>query len=168
MIGILGGGYRLSKGPQGWLKIKSTLKAQQQNHCCWPLFLRTSKLEVAPGVGCIGSRANTGLAVFLVTFKPTSPLSTLIPAFWGCVILLQFAGFLHTELRKIACSRPFIDLQSGGFEALTQACRSKVCALDLYRLGPRNAQNFLGELLAMVLVICWQIFNNQLSGRKRN
>lgn len=75
-VGIPGGGYRLSKGLAGMVKNKEHSESSTMKPLCWPLFLRTSKLEVAPGVGCMGSRANTGLPVSLVMFKPTSPLCT--------------------------------------------------------------------------------------------
>lgn len=165
-VGIPGGGYRLSKGLAGMVKNKENSESSTMKPLLLAIVSENLQARGSSRCGLHGQQGQHQSPCF--PGHGQTQLASLYPAFWSCVFLLQFAGFLHSELRKIACSRQFIDLQSCGVEASTQACGSKVCALELYRLSPRNAQNFLGELLAMVLVICWQIFNNQLSGRKRN
>lgn len=62
-VGIPGGGYRLSKGLAGMVKNKEHSESSTMKPLCWPLFLRTSKLEVAPGVGCITAAEPTPVSL---------------------------------------------------------------------------------------------------------
>lgn len=87
--GHSGWGLQTEQRPAGMVQNKGHSESSTMTPLCWPLFLRTSKLEVAPGVGCIAAEPKPG---FLSSWSRSNPPQLSVPSSQPSEAVLSFSS----------------------------------------------------------------------------